>query len=117
MTAPPPGFAHLPKVVQTYLDAHARGDAPAAAECFTPAAVVIDDGSTYRGREQIRDWVNRSSTEYTYTTTPTAAVQRGPNNWTVNQRVEGNFPGGIVDLAYRFTIDDAGITALDINPA
>lgn len=74
MAVPPPDPGRLPGVVQAYLDAHARGDVPAAAECFTPAAVVVDDGSTYRGREEIRGWLSRSSAEYTYTTTPTAAV-------------------------------------------
>lgn len=117
MTATPAGFGHLPAVVRAYLDAHARGDVPAAADCFTPAAVVVDDGSTYRGRERIRDWLSRSSTEYTCTTTPTAAARRGTDGWKVSQRIEGNFPGGVADLEYGFTIDDAHITTLTISPA
>ncbi|MFI8192021.1 nuclear transport factor 2 family protein [Streptomyces sp. NPDC085946] len=107
---------HLPGVVRACLDAHARGDVPAAAECFAPAAVVVDDGSTYRGREEIRGWLSRSSAEYTCTTTPIAAVRRGARHWNVTQRLEGDFPGGVVDLDYAFTVDDARITALVISP-
>ncbi|MET7297220.1 nuclear transport factor 2 family protein [Streptomyces griseoloalbus] len=117
MTSTPTDLGRLPDVVQAYLDAHARGDVPAAAECFTPAAVVVDDGSTYRGRDEIRGWLSRSSTEYTYTTTPTAAVRRSTEHWNVTQRIEGNFPGGVADLEYGFTIDDARITTLVISPA
>ncbi|WP_320783022.1 nuclear transport factor 2 family protein [Streptomyces sp. CRN 30] len=117
MTATPTGFDRLPDTVRAYLDAHARGAVPAAAECFTPAAVVVDDGSTWRGRAHIRDWLSRSSTTYTYTTTPTAAVRRGTDDWEVTQRIEGNFPGGVADLAYGFTLDDARITTLVISPA
>ncbi|MGY0065297.1 nuclear transport factor 2 family protein [Streptomyces sp. QTS137] len=64
MTATSTSLRHLPGVVRAYLDAHARGDVPAAAECFTPAVVVVDDGSTYRGREKIRGWLSHSSAEY-----------------------------------------------------
>ncbi|GAA2280076.1 hypothetical protein GCM10010145_60180 [Streptomyces ruber] len=117
MTATPTGTGRLPDAVQAYLDAHARSDVPAAAACFTPAAVVVDDGSTYRGREEIRGWLSRSSTEYSYTTTPIAAVRRGTDDWNVTQRIEGDFPGGVADLAYGFTIDDAHIGTLVISPA
>ncbi|WP_330342160.1 nuclear transport factor 2 family protein [Streptomyces sp. NBC_00557] len=107
---------HPPGVVRAYLDACTRDDRRAAAECFTESAVVVDDGSTYRGREAISRWIGRSSTEYTYTSTPTAAVRRDGTHWNVTQRVEGGFPGGVVDLDYAFTLDDAGITELVINP-
>ncbi|MGC2997005.1 nuclear transport factor 2 family protein [Streptomyces sp. G35A] len=117
MTATSTDLRHLPGVVRTYLDAHARGDVPAAAACFTPAAVVVDDGSTYRGSEEIRGWLSRSSAEYTYTTTPTAAVRRGTEHWNVVQRIEGDFPGGVADLDHDFTIDDARITRLVISSA
>lgn len=117
MTAIPTDPRHLPGVVQTYLDAHARGDVPTAAECFAPAAVVVDDGSTYRGREEIRGWLSRSSTQYTYTVTPTAAVRRGREQWNVTRRLEGDFPGGVAVLDYGFTLDGARITALVIGPA
>ncbi|GGW65570.1 nuclear transport factor 2 family protein [Streptomyces griseoloalbus] len=117
MNSTPTDLGRLPRVVRAYLHAHARGDVPAAADCFTPAAVVVDDASPYRGREEIRSWLSRSSTEYTYTTTPTAAVRRSTEHWNVTQRIEGDFPGGAADLVYGFTIDDAHIATLVISPA
>ncbi|MFG2358423.1 nuclear transport factor 2 family protein [Streptomyces sp. NPDC048521] len=107
---------HLPGAVRAYLDARARDDRPAAAECFTPSAVVVDDGSTYRGHEAIRRWLSRSSTEYTYTTTLMTAVRHDRTHCNVTQRLEGDFPGGVADLDFAFTLDGAGITELVIGP-
>ncbi|WP_440555953.1 nuclear transport factor 2 family protein [Streptomyces sp. SCPE 10] len=113
----PNGFPDLPVRVRTYLDAHARHDVPTAADCFAPAAVVVDDGRTHRGRDAVRAWLDRTSTEYTYTTTPLTAVPHDDRHWTVTQRLDGDFPGGTVDLAHAFTLDDDGrITELAIAP-
>ncbi|MFI1002740.1 nuclear transport factor 2 family protein [Streptomyces galbus] len=107
----------LPARVRTYLDAHARHDVPTAADCFGPAAVVVDDGRTHRGREAVRAWLERTSSEYTYTTTPLSAVPHDDRHWTVTQRLEGDFPGGTVDLAHAFTLDEDGrIAGLTITP-
>ncbi|WP_221349451.1 nuclear transport factor 2 family protein [Streptomyces beigongshangae] len=116
MTTFPTGLRHLPGVLHAYLDAHARGDVTTAAACFAPTAVVVDDGRTHRGREEVRDWLGRSSAEYTYTTTPVSAVRRGEERWHVTQHLAGDFPGGTVDLDYGFTIADARIAALVIGP-
>ncbi|MFG6300902.1 MULTISPECIES: nuclear transport factor 2 family protein [Streptomyces] len=111
------GLPGLPARIRTYLDAHRGHDVPAAAGCFGPAPVVVDDGRTHRGRDAVRAWLERTSAEYTYTATALTAVSHDDRRWTVAQRLEGDFPGGTVDLAHAFTLDDEGrITGLSIAP-
>ncbi|MCD9588421.1 MULTISPECIES: nuclear transport factor 2 family protein [Streptomyces] len=106
----------LPDVVKRYLTAHNEHDVKAASAALTPDATVVDDGRTYEGIPAIERWLGRAVSEYTYTTTFLGAEQDGPDRCTVTQRLEGNFPGGIVDLRYRFTLDQGLISHLIIAP-
>ncbi|GAA1695745.1 nuclear transport factor 2 family protein [Streptomyces yatensis] len=106
----------LPDVVKRYLKAHNEHDLPAASAALTPDATVIDDGRTYEGIPAIERWLDRATSEYTYTTTLIGAEQDGPDRYTVTQRLEGDFPGGTVDLRYRFLLDQGLISHLTIAP-
>ena len=105
----------LPSVVTTYLEAHVNHHYDRAAATFTPDAVVIDDGHTYTSIKQIRPWLERSSTEWEYTTTPTGQQTTDDEHVIVRVHLEGNFPGGQVDLRYQFTLTGNLITALAIE--
>jgi hypothetical protein len=75
---------------------------------------VTDDGHTYRGATEIRGWLTRTASEFTYTTTPLTAHDNGDDT-TVTCRVEGNFPGSPVTLDYHFQLDESNrIANLDI---
>lgn len=108
--------ADLPDVVTRYLRAHRAHDTATAIAAFTGDAEVTDDGRTYEGTDAIEAWLTRSSTEYTYTVTLTGAERVDAAHWTAVNRLEGNFPGGVVDLAYRFTLRDGLIERLVIAP-
>ena len=85
------------------------------AELFAPDAVVSDDGSTYRGREEIVGWLTGQASEFTTTSTRLSA-DRTDRTVVVVTRVEGNFPGGRVDLRNVCTLDGAGqLTTLTIT--
>ncbi|WP_299038967.1 SDR family NAD(P)-dependent oxidoreductase [uncultured Pseudokineococcus sp.] len=103
-------------LIETYLDAHARADVAAATAAFSPTGVVTDDGHTHRGREQISSWLEQTTTDYTYTAATTTSPVRRGEQWTVTRHLEGDFPGGVVDLDYAFTIAEEQITALIIRP-
>ncbi|MFW3172841.1 nuclear transport factor 2 family protein [Geodermatophilus sp. CPCC 206100] len=54
MTAPtsiPP--SELPAPIRGYLAAHAARDVDAAIDAFSPTAVVVDQGQTFRGTDAI----------------------------------------------------------------
>ena len=57
------------------------------------------------------DFLQRATTEFEYTTTLIGTEQVGHVATAIN-RLEGNFPGKVVELRYRFTLND-GETAID----
>ncbi|MGY1617316.1 nuclear transport factor 2 family protein [Geodermatophilus sp. SYSU D00691] len=106
----------LPAVVRGFLAAHAARDADSALRAFTPTAVVVDDGTTYRGTDEVRDFLSRAGAEFTYTTTLVAAERTDDAHWTATHRLEGDFPGGVVDLRYRFALAGDLVAELVIAP-
>lgn len=106
----------LPAVVRGYLAAHAARDHASAFECFGSHAVVVDDGRAYRGAEGVREFLGRAGAEFTYTTELVEARQVDDRRWVVTNHLEGDFPGGVVDLRLAFTIDHDRITELAIAP-
>ena len=108
--------AELPAVIDRYVVAHNAEDADTAVTCFTADATVVDDGRTHTGTEEIRTWLGASPTEWNYTSTPTAFRKTDDTHYVVVQHVVGNFPGGVVDLNFRFTMRDGLISHLTIEP-
>ncbi|MBA9050356.1 nuclear transport factor 2 family protein [Streptomyces griseofuscus] len=106
----------LPEAITRYLAGRAAKDISAAAQTFAPHATVADDGQTYLGADAIAGWLGQTDTEYTYTTTLTGAERDTADRYTVHQRLEGDFPGGRVDLRYRFTLAHGLISELAIAP-
>ncbi|AKS34225.1 nuclear transport factor 2 family protein [Mycolicibacterium goodii] len=106
----------LPAPVACYLTARPATDNSAALAAFTDDAVVTDEGHTYHGRDEIGAWMQRASAEYTYTTEFVGATRLDESRIEVVQHLEGNFPGGVIDLRFRFTLDGTGIRRLTIEP-
>jgi ketosteroid isomerase-like protein len=105
----------LPAPIQAFLAAHTARDADSAFRAFSPTAVVVDDGTTYRGAEEIRRFLAKAGAEFTYTTELVGA-QRVDAHWVAINRLEGDFPGGLVDLRYRFAMEGDLIAELVIAP-
>jgi ketosteroid isomerase-like protein len=106
----------LPSTIRDYLAARQTRDTDAALRAFAPSAVVVDDGTTYRGAEEIRRFLSRAGTQFTYTTTLVAAERTDEEHWVATHRLEGDFPGGVVDLRSLFTLTGDLITRLVIAP-
>ncbi len=109
-------MTELPEVVRRYQDAHDRRDTETALGTFTPDAIVTDEGHTYRGPVEIGDWLSRASVKFNYTRTLTACAEVGDDTWLVTNRLEGDFPGGVVELRYRFVISEGRVAELHIAP-
>jgi ketosteroid isomerase-like protein len=106
----------LPEIVRRYLDAHDRHDTQATLSAFAPDAKVTDDGQNYLGADQIRDWLAKTASEFNYTRTFVSATMVDDDTWFVVNHLEGNFPGGVVDLRYRFVLTGGLISELVITP-
>jgi len=109
----------LPAVVSTYLAASDR-DIDAIVACFTEDAVVLDEDRHWRGAEAIRQWRESVATAYEYTVamigSQALSEVDGGQRYEVYTHLEGNFPGGQVDLTNRFTLRGDLIAALEIVP-
>ena len=106
----------LPATIRGYLAAHVAGDADTALRAFAPTAVVVDDGSTYRGTDEIRAFLAKAGSEFTFTTTLVGAERTDDTHWVAVNHLEGDFPGGVVDLRYRFALDGDLVAELVIAP-
>lgn len=115
--ASPSGIdAQMPNVIGVYQQAHDRRDTEVALAAFAPDAHVVDDGQEYHGAEEIRRWLSTAASEFTFTRTLVSAGPLGDGRWLVVHHLEGDFPGGVVNLRYEFTVTDDLISELVIAP-
>ena len=117
MSVPAPRFGRMtttPGAITRYYAAAAAGDLDAVLACFTADAHVRDEGEDYHGIAEIRRWREGVASRFTYTTEITGTQQEGEHEYVVSTHLEGDFPGGVVDLAQRFTLRDGLIADLSI---
>ena len=109
----------LPTIISDYMAASDSRNVDALVACFTDDAVVIDEDQEWRGQPRIREWRERVATAYEYTVDVRDAVPRGQvdglERHDVYTHLEGNFPGGTVDLTNRFDLRDGLIARLEIR--
>jgi len=114
--AMPQGTVQLPEAIRGYHEAHDRHDAESALGAFTPDARVVDEDREYRGAHEIRYWLETVTRQFTYTRTLVSAEATTAANWVVVNHLEGDFPGGVVDLRYQFTVTGGLISELRVTP-
>ena len=105
----------LPDTIRKFMAALDAREAEQVLATLTTDAVVTDEGHDYTGRDEIGAWVTTAAAEYTYTTAFTGATTTD-TTVDVGQHLEGNFPGGVADLHYRFTLDGTVINRVVIEP-
>lgn len=106
----------LPPTLHEYLAAHISRDADVALRAFDMAAAVTDEGRTYRGTAEIRQFLTRAGAEFHYTTELVGGRRVDDTRWVATIRLVGDFPGRVAELDFRFTLDGGLITELVIAP-
>jgi len=110
----------LPTIISEYLAAFDREDLDAVVACFTDDGVVFDQGEEVRGHAGIRQWLEKVATAYERTVEVRGATALGTidglERHDVYTHLEGNFPGGTVDLTDRFGLRDGRIGSLEFVP-
>ena len=104
----------LPATVRDFLAAHVVGDADTASSFLAEDAVVVDQGETFRGREEAHGFLRAAGSEFEYTTEQIGARRVDDLHWVVTVRLEGTFPGGVAELDYRFALRDDLVAELVI---
>ena len=106
----------LPGAIARYIEASNRFDPDSAAACFTPDAIVGDEGHTHIGREAIGNWVSQTSEKYRPHATVIDTREQG-DQMVLNVRVAGQFPGSPIELKFQFSLRNDAIAQLTIQPA
>ncbi|SER75919.1 SnoaL-like domain-containing protein [Lentzea xinjiangensis] len=101
----------LPKAVDDFVAATNAHDVNALAAVFGDEATVRDDGTTYVGEAEIREWIQAHLIDPKIVITPISfegdrLVASG----------DGDFPGGPLSFAFVFGIEDDQVTDLTIDP-
>jgi hypothetical protein len=104
----------LPVTIRSFLNAHAARDTDVALPLFVSDAVVVDQDETFRGTDEILGFLRKAGAEFSYTTELIGAQRIDDEHWIAKNRLEGNFPGGIVNLDFRFAMDGDRISELVI---
>ena len=97
----------LPAVIRSYLAAHTARDADTAVRAFTTDAVVTDE---------VLEFLRSAGGQFTYTTELVAAERVDDAHRLATNRLVGDFPGGVAELRYRFTLVDDLVAELVIAP-
>jgi len=111
------GATQLPDAISHYLTLVSSADAADPADvlaCFTDDADVIDIDDTRHGHAEIRDWWTGPVTAFHYSVEVPSAHALGGDRYVARTRLSGDFPGGTVELANRFTLRDGLIARLEI---
>lgn len=109
----------LPQTVRTFMTALDAREVGRTLATLSTDAVVTDEGHDFAGHDEIGAWVATAAAEFTYTTEFTGATVLERQTGTtvdVGQHLEGDFPGGVADLHYRFTLDGTVINRVVIEP-
>ena len=102
----------LPPPIAAYFAAEHNPEA--LARCFTPQAVMKDDGHTYTGVAAVTAFLAKASAQYGATSVPLDIQQEGDLQC-VRANVTGNFPGSPIVLSYRFGLERGLIASLEIT--
>jgi hypothetical protein len=105
----------LPAPIATYFAAENSDDAEAVTACFSPDAVVLDEGRRIQGIAAIKAWKRDGKAKYQHKIKVIAASERDGET-IVRGLVAGNFPGSPIELDFAFTLKDGVIAALEVRP-
>jgi ketosteroid isomerase-like protein len=103
-------------VIRRYFDLDSNRDIESIVALFSDEAIVVDEGETRHGTEEIRAWQVGPASKYTYTTEVLGTVALEADRYVVTGRLAGNFPGGSAVLTWDFTVAGGRISRLVIEP-
>ena len=105
----------LPVPIAGYFAAENSDDAEALTACFSPDAVVRDEGRRIQGIAAIQAWKREGKAKYQHKIKVISAAESNGET-VVRGLVSGNFPGSPIELRFIFKLDGDRITSLEIRP-
>jgi len=102
---------NLPKVISDLVKAQDNFDSTRYANCFTETAVVFDEGRTYNGKREIKNWIEKANKKYQVRMKPLVYSE---GEKTLKAEISGSFPGSPVILTYQYEFKNDLIQSLKI---
>jgi hypothetical protein len=102
----------LPSVIACLIRAQNNYDSMAYATAFSRHAQVLDEGKTYKGRNEIQNWIDKANKTFKTVMKP---VEYFADQQMLKAEISGNFPGSPLVLNYFFDIKDGEIHSLKIT--
>jgi len=104
----------LPNNIEGLIKAQNDLDSTTFAAFFTANATVSDEGSSYSGRDEIKDWIQKATEKYNMQLKPIDFNQTGSKG-TLSVEVTGTFPGSPAVMQYHLELDGTSISSLKIT--
>ncbi|CCH02203.1 hypothetical protein FAES_4203 [Fibrella aestuarina BUZ 2] len=104
----------LPDNIEGLVKAQNDLDSTAFAAHFTTAATVSDEGSSYAGSAEIKQWIEGATQKYRMQLKPLDFEQTG-STAELTVEVSGTFPGSPAVLHYHLELDGPLIRSLRIS--
>ncbi len=104
----------LPENIAGFIKAQNDADGAAFASYFTEHATVFDEGSSYLGRQEIKQWIREATEKYNMQVTPVDFKQTGTKG-TLTVETSGTFPGSPAMMHYHLDMENALINSLKIT--
>jgi hypothetical protein len=104
----------LPAPIEHYVQIANSNTTGAVPECFTPDAIVHDEGKTYEGVAAIKNWIATTKKKYGHTITPIELAEHGGQS-VLRARLAGSFPGSPITVNFSFVLVGEKIRALEIR--
>ena len=104
----------LPENIEGFVKAQNDMDSTAFANYFTEHATVSDEGSSYSGRDEIKQWIQQATEKYNMQLTPIDFHQTGSKG-KLTVKVSGTFPGSPLVMNYHLELDGSFINSLKIT--
>jgi len=101
----------LPQLVARFVEAQNTYDSEAYLTCFTETAIVHDEGKTYTGKEEIREWIEDAFEKYRAILKP-LQYEESDSKCVLTGEVSGTFPGSPIVLRFHLVLKDGLIDLL-----
>src|SRR4026208_472392 len=103
----------LPKVIADLMAAQDKYDSKAFAENFSDNAIVRDEGKSYHGKTEIRQWNEMTNAKYKTKYEPLEVTTEG-DKIILTAKISGTFPGSPAMIKYHFETKNNKIISLHI---
>ena len=105
---------NLPDLIAAFVKAENGYENDAYVACFTPDAVVFDEGKNHQGRNHIKAWKKETNEKY-HTVMEPIEYSGNDDMGELSARISGTFEGSPILFSFQFKFADGLIQSLKIT--